>query len=112
MLEPARVILISGNEYNLIALRDGSEPPRTRDNHKTRDHSIGFLSNHESVGAGWAVLIRGPPDWFDGIIRFHHVPHVLLKYFPSYADGCAAHDLSSVRLINPDFVAKADFYFD
>jgi len=36
----------------------------------------------------------------------------MIEVFPELRRRCAAHDLSSVRLINLDFVAKPDFYFD
>jgi hypothetical protein len=46
-----------------------------------------------------------------GVIQFHHVPHVLLRCFPNYADIAARMILSSIRLTNTDFIAKADFNF-
>jgi hypothetical protein len=34
-----------------------------------------------------------------------------IEVLPELRRHCAAHDLSSVRLINADFIAEADFYF-
>jgi hypothetical protein len=39
-------------------------------------------------------------------------PSHSIEVFPELGRRCATHDLSSVRLINADFTAKADFYFD
>jgi hypothetical protein len=38
-------------------------------------------------------------------------PSRFIEVFPELRRRCAAHDLSSVRLINPDFIGKADLYF-
>jgi hypothetical protein len=34
----------------------------------------------------------------------------VVEVFPELRRRCAAHDFSSVRLTNADFIAKADFY--
>jgi len=44
------------------------------------------------------------------VIQVRDVLHVLLRYFPNYAD--VALDLASAGPMNSDFIAKPDFYFD
>jgi hypothetical protein len=36
-------------------------------------------------------------------------PSIPFEVFPELCRRCVTHDLSSVRLINVDFIAKADF---
>jgi len=38
-------------------------------------------------------------------------PSQMIEVFPGLRRLCAAHDLSSVRLIDLDLIAKADFIF-
>jgi hypothetical protein len=91
-------------------LWDGSAPPRTRDNHKTQDRSIAF----------WRIVKVPAPDARFDLTRSGSVQRRdpisscrsrSIEVFPELRRRCAAHDLSSVRLINADFIAKADFYF-
>ena len=35
----------------------------------------------------------------------------MIEVFPELRQRCVTHDLSSVRLINADFIAEADFLF-
>jgi len=38
-------------------------------------------------------------------------PSRSIELFPKLRRRCGAHDLPSMRLINADFIAEADFYF-
>jgi len=42
---------------------------------------------------------------------YRHIPHVLLKRFPNYADVAVRMMWFSLRLSKADFIAKADFLF-
>jgi hypothetical protein len=65
------------------------------------------------------MKVPAPDAWLDltrsGLARRRHpissCPSRFIEVFPELRRRCAAHDLSSVRLINADFIAKADFHF-